>query len=124
MGERYKSCEDDHEELPPIFWWFPKQEDFVPPPPMDETASEKMDRISATIKLSRNEISEIMYSDAIPEEKIIRTLEIKREAEAIVQLFKECENDPEAKKGNNADMLAKCRQGEQRGHARKEGEQR
>ena len=24
-GERYKSCEDDHEELPPIFWWFPKQ---------------------------------------------------------------------------------------------------
>ena len=36
------------------------QEDFVPPPPMDETASEKMERISATIKLSRNEISEIM----------------------------------------------------------------
>lgn len=28
------------------------------------------------------------YSDATPEEKIIRTLEIKREAEAIVQLFK------------------------------------
>ena len=28
------------------------------------------------------------YSDVIPEEKIIRTLEIKREAEAIVQLFK------------------------------------
>jgi len=110
-GERYKSCEDDHEELPPIFWWFPKQEDFVPPPPMDESASEKMERISATIKLSRNEISEIMYSDAIPEEKIIRTLEIKREADAIVQLFKECENDPEAKKGNNADMLAKCRAG-------------
>ena len=66
------------------------------------------------------------YSDAIPEEKIIRTLEIKREAEAIVQLFKvwcqakiwiwigvfkECESDPEAKKGNNADMLAKCRAG-------------
>ena len=24
-GERFKSCEDDHEELPPIFWWFPKQ---------------------------------------------------------------------------------------------------
>ena len=36
------------------------QEDIVPPPPMDETASEKMERISATIKLSRNEISEIM----------------------------------------------------------------
>ena len=39
---------------------FNAQEDFVPPPPMDETASEKMERISATIKLSRNEISEIM----------------------------------------------------------------
>ena len=39
---------------------FDGQEDFVPPPPMDETASEKMERISATIKLSRNEISEIM----------------------------------------------------------------
>ena len=25
--------------------------------------------------------------------------------------LKECENDPEAKKGNNADMLAKCRAG-------------
>ena len=25
--------------------------------------------------------------------------------------MKECENDPEAKKGNNADMLAKCRAG-------------
>merc|ERR1719249_81818 len=45
-GERFESCEDDHEELPPIFRWFPKQEAFVPPPPMDETAAEKMDRIS------------------------------------------------------------------------------
>ena len=39
------------------------QEDFIPPPPMDETAAEKMDRISATIKLSRNEISEIMWDN-------------------------------------------------------------
>jgi len=110
-GERYASCEDDHDELPPIFWWFPKQEDFIPPPPMDETAREKMDRISATIKVSRNEITEIMYSDLSPEDKIIRCLEIKREAEAIVQLYKECEKDPEAKKGNNADLLAKCKVG-------------
>merc|ERR1712008_19111 len=110
-GERGKSCEDDHEELPAIFWWFPKQADYVPPPPVDETAAEKMERISATIKLSRNEITEIMYTDITPEEKIIRTLEIKRESVAIVQLFKECEADPEAKKGNNADMLAKCKAG-------------
>lgn len=110
-NERFKSCEDDHEELPAIFWWFPKQEDFIPPPPIDETSTEKMDRIAATIKLSRNEITEIMYSDVIPEEKIIRTLEIKKEADSIVQLFKECENDPDTKKGANADMLAKCRAG-------------
>lgn len=109
--ERFKSCEDDHEELPAIFWWFPKQEDFIPPPPTDESATEKMERISATIKLSRTEITEIVYSDLTPEEKIIRCLEIKKEADVIVKLFKECEADPEAKKGNNADMLAKCRAG-------------
>jgi len=107
--ERYVSCEDDHEELPPIFWWFPKQEDFIPPPPTDETSAEKMDRISATVKLSRSDISEIMYTDIIPEEKIIRSLEIVREANIIQQLFKECEADPETKKGALSDMLAKCR---------------
>jgi len=107
-NERYKSCEDDHEELPAIFWWFPKQEDFIPPPPMDESSKEKMERIKETIQRSRTDITEIMYSDVIPEEKIIRSLEIKKEAEAIVKLFKECEKDPEAKKG---DMLAKCKAG-------------
>jgi len=110
-GERYTSCEDDHEELPPIFWWFPKQEDFVPPPPIDETTTEKMDRISQTIKASRNEITEILYSDIIPEEKIIRTMEIKREADGITQLFRECEADPEARKGEIGEMLSKCRAG-------------
>ena len=33
---------------------FPKQEDFVPPPPLDETSVEKMERISASIKVRRN----------------------------------------------------------------------
>lgn len=107
-NEKYESCEDDHEELPPIFWWFPKQEDFIPPPPMDESSKEKMERIKETIQRSRTEITEIMYSDVIPEEKIIRSLEIKKEAEGILGLFKECEKDPEAKKG---DMLAKCKAG-------------
>lgn len=110
-GERYASCEDDHNELPAIFWWFPKQEDFVPPPPMDETTTEKMDRISQTIKASRNEITEILYSDIIPEEKIIRTMECKREAEFITQLFRECEADPEARQGEIGEMLSKCRAG-------------
>lgn len=109
--ERFKSIEDDHEELPRIFWWFPKQEDFIAPPPMDETTIEKMERISATIKLSRTAITEIMFTDIIPEEKIIRTLEIKQEAESIVQLYKECEGDPEVRKGNTADMFSKCKAG-------------
>jgi len=110
-NERYEGDENDHDELPPIFWWFPKQEDFIPPPPTDESCLEKMDRISSTIKLSRSEITEIMYSDISPEEKIIRTMEIKREAENIKQLFKECEADPETKKGDVGELLAKCRAG-------------
>merc|ERR1712183_297637 len=110
-NERYEGDENDHDALPPIFWWFPKQEDFIPPPPTDESCLEKMDRISSTIKLSRNEITEIMYSDISPEEKIIRTMEIKREAENIKQLFKECESDPDTKKGDVGELLAKCRAG-------------
>jgi len=110
-NERYEGDENDHDALPAIFWWFPKQEDFVPPPPTDETCLEKMDRISSTIKLSRNEITEILYTDISPEEKIIRTMEIKREAENIKQLFKECEADPTSKKGEIAELLAKCRAG-------------
>jgi len=31
---------------------FPKQEDFTPPPPMSETTFEKMERISAAIKVA------------------------------------------------------------------------
>eukprot|EP00092_Neocalanus_flemingeri_P000688 GFUD01000730.1.p1 GENE.GFUD01000730.1~~GFUD01000730.1.p1 ORF type:complete len:281 (+),score=118.96 GFUD01000730.1:54-896(+) len=109
--ERYNGDENDHDELPAIFWWFPKQEDFIPPPPTDETCLEKMERISSTIKLSRNEITEILYSDISPEEKIIRTMEIIREADHIKQLFKECEADPEAKKKDVGELLAKCRAG-------------
>ena len=48
----------------------------MPPPPTDETCLEKMDRISTTIKTSRNEISDILYSDINPEDKIIRSMEI------------------------------------------------
>ena len=29
----------------------------------------------------------------------------------LTKFWQECEGDPEAKKGNNADMLAKCRAG-------------
>merc|ERR1711887_498166 len=110
-NERYEGDENDHDALPAIFWWFPKQEDFIPPPPTDESCLEKMDRISPTIKLSRNEITEILYTDISPEEKIIRAMEIKREADHIKQLFKECEADPEAKKGETGELLSKCRAG-------------
>ena len=60
----------------------------MPPPPTDETCLEKMDRISSTIKTSRNEITDILYSDINPEDKIIRSMEIKRESLNIVQLYK------------------------------------
>ena len=60
----------------------------MPPPPTDETCLDKMDRISTTIKTSRNEISDILYSDINPEDKIIRSMEIQRESLHIVQLYK------------------------------------
>ena len=87
-GERFTADENDHENLPAIFWWFPNQEDFVPPPPTDETCLEKIDRISTTIKASRNEITEILYSDISPEDKIIRSMEITREAVHTAELYK------------------------------------
>jgi len=116
LGEIYNNKEVyltdlDHDEVPALFWWFPNQEDFLPPPPADETAMEKMERIGSTIKISRTEINDIMYSDAIPEDKIIRSLEIKQEAEALFKLFKECEKDPDAKKGDAAEMFSKCKTG-------------
>lgn len=109
--ERYTSDETDHENLPAIFWWFPNQEDFVPPPPSDESTLEKMERISTTIKTSRNEISDILYSDTNPEEKIIRSMEIQRESLHIVQLYKECEESEDACKPEIAELLAKCKAG-------------
>ena len=76
------------------------------------------------------------YSDATPEEKIIRTLEIKREAEAIVQLFKVrfkertkyqefVRNIPKKYVEDHTDKVltgvrgrSRGQEGEQRGHAR------
>merc|ERR1719233_1210568 len=100
LGEIYTNKEVyltdlDHDEVPALFWWFPNQDDFVAPPPAHETAVEKMERISSTIKQNRSEITEIMYSGLSPEERIIRALEIQQEAEILNNIFKECEKDPE-----------------------------
>jgi len=103
--------EDDFESLPDVFKWFPKQEDFVPPPPIDETSLEKMERISLAVKSGRTEITDILYGDTFAEEKVIRSLELKREAEHLKQLFKECEADPSTKSGEGSEQLAKCRAG-------------
>jgi len=104
-NERYPSDDD----LPPIMLWFPKQEDFVPPPPLDETSVEKMDRIGLAIKSGRNEISDILYSDVMAEEKVIRALELKKEADHFKNLFKECEDDPSTKSGPSSDQLGKTK---------------
>jgi len=116
LGEIYTNKEVyltdlDHDEVPALFWWFPNQDDFNPPPPADETAVEKMERISSTIKLSRTEITDIMYSSISPEDKIIRALEIKQESDLLLNLFKECEKDPDSKKGDAAEMFSKCKSG-------------
>ena len=41
----------DHDEVPALFWWFPNQDDYQPPPPADETVSEKLARISNSLKV-------------------------------------------------------------------------
>eukprot|EP00091_Calanus_sinicus_P019303 TRINITY_DN478_c0_g1_i8.p1 TRINITY_DN478_c0_g1~~TRINITY_DN478_c0_g1_i8.p1 ORF type:complete len:278 (-),score=57.00 TRINITY_DN478_c0_g1_i8:114-947(-) len=116
LGEIYTNKEVyltdlDHDEVPALFWWFPNQDDFNPPPPADETSIEKMERISSTIKQSRTEITEIMYSGINAEDKIIRAMEIKQEADILLKLFKECEADPECKKGEAAELFSKCKSG-------------
>ena len=103
----------------------------MPPPPSDESTLEKMERISSTIKTSRNEISDILYSDTNPEDKIIRSMEIQRESLNIVQLYKvtqiililthldivtliivqEVEDSEDACKPEIAEILAKCKAG-------------
>ncbi|XP_023344875.1 uncharacterized protein LOC111714075 [Eurytemora carolleeae] len=107
-NERYGS----DAELPKVMTWFPKQEDFTPPPPMSETTFEKMERISAAIKVGRNEISDILYGgDTLAEEKVIRSLELKRDAAGLLKLFQDCEEDPITKSGEGQELLAKCRAG-------------
>merc|ERR1712179_396289 len=98
LGEIYTNKEVyltdlDHDEVPALFWWFPNQDDFVAPPPAHETAVEKMERISSTIKQNRSEITEIMYSGLSPEERIIRALEIQQEAEILNNIFKVNQTD-------------------------------
>jgi len=116
LGEIYTNKEVyltdlDHDEVPALFWWFPNQDDFIPPPPAHETAVEKLERINSTIKQNRTEITEIMYSGLSPEERIIRALEIQQEAEILQNLFKECEKDPDSKKGEAAELFTKCKNG-------------
>lgn len=119
-GKYFQICDNhevyltdlDHDEVPALFWWFPNQDDYKPPPPADESTSEKLERISKTIKVetkqkieietslsrfeffsnifqtTRTEISEILHgSDLRPEDKIVRALEIKQQAEGITRLF-------------------------------------
>ena len=52
----------DHDEVPALFWWFPNQDDYKPPPPADESTSEKLERISKTIKVETKQKIEIETS--------------------------------------------------------------
>merc|ERR1719438_128905 len=115
LGEIYSNHEVyltdlDHDEVPALFWWFPNQDDYQPPPPADETIAEKLERITNSIKATRTEISDILYSsDLITEDKIIRAMEIKQETDSLIRLLRDCERDPEAKSGPAAEQLSKCK---------------
>ena len=67
-----------------------------------------------------------MHSSLSPEERIIRALEIQQEAEILQNIFKviqndqlfgshlilkECEKDPDSKKGEASEMFTKCKNG-------------
>jgi len=106
-GEKYESDAD----CPEILMWFPKQEDFVPPPPVDETFLEKIDRLGAAVKVGRTEMNEILYGECNPEEKVIRSLELKREVEALKKILLDCESNPDAKKPECMEAFAKARAG-------------
>lgn len=106
-GEHFAS--DD--ECPEWMMWFPKQEDFVPPPPVDETFLEKLERLSAAVKVGRTEMNEILYGECSTEEKVIRALELKREVESLKRILGDCEAHPEAKVAANKEGLAKSRAG-------------
>jgi len=113
LGEIYANKERfaSEADLPAVMMWFPKQEDFIPPPPMDETSAEKMERISSSIRIGRNEINDILYGDNNGEQRVIRSLELKREAESLKIIFQECESDPSTKSGEGADKLVRCKAG-------------
>jgi len=115
LGEIYKNHEVyltdlDHDEVPALFWWFPNQDDYQPPPPADETVVEKLERISNTLKSTRIEVTDILHSsDLIAEDKMIRAMEIRQEADNLIKLYKDCERDPAARSGAGSEQLSKCK---------------
>ena len=52
----------DHDEVPALFWWFPNQDDYQPPPPADETVSEKLARVSNSLKVGFDCAHSIIFS--------------------------------------------------------------
>merc|ERR1712024_440127 len=76
----------DHDEVPALFWWFPNQDDYQPPPPAAESVAEKLERISNTLKSTRNEITDILHGSDLAEDKIIRAMEIRQETDILIRL--------------------------------------
>jgi len=99
----------DHDEVPALFWWFPNQDDYQPPPPADESVAEKLERISNTLKSTRNEITDILHGSDLAEDKIIRAMEIRQETDILIRLLRDCERDPASKSGPAAEQLSKCK---------------
>lgn len=106
-GEKFASDDD----CPEWMMWFPKQDDYVAPPPIDETFLEKVERLSVSVKSGRSEMNEILYGECSTEEKVIRSLELKREVESLKRILADCDANPESKTPENKEVFAKSKAG-------------
>jgi len=99
------------EEEPDVMTWFPKRSDYeqqvIQAP--DESYSEKLLRLIATIEVAQKTIQKVIDEDMSIEEKIYGTMDITSDLEELTALHKELESHPEA--GSNADDMKKAKIG-------------
>jgi len=96
---------------PDIMTWFPRKSDYeqqviVAP---DETYTEKLLRLIATIEIAQKAIQNVIDGDISIEEKIYGTMDITSDLDELSALHKELESHPDA--GSNADDMKKAKIG-------------
>jgi len=99
------------EAEPDVMTWFPKRSDYeqqvIQAP--DESYSEKLLRLIATIEVAQKTIQKVIDEDMSIEEKIYGTMDITSDLEELTALHKELESHPDA--GSNADDMKKAKIG-------------